>query len=91
MGTVIQLLVSPLMSRNDKPQAPQAPPRPQDGPRVQSVMNAQFFVGPAGSGAPFHFHNNALNTLAWGMKRWYLAPPAVTPFSQVRACVRALF
>ena len=35
-------------------------------------------------GAPFHYHNNALNTLAWGMKRWFLLPP-------VRCCYVTIF
>jgi hypothetical protein len=37
----------------------------------------QFFLGPAGSGAPFHLHCPAVNGLVYGRKRWYLHPPAV--------------
>jgi len=36
---------------------------------------AQFFLGPAGSGAPWHFHSDAFNALAHGTKRWFVTPP----------------
>ena len=29
-------------------------------------IELQFYLGPAGSGAPMHFHGHALNTLAYG-------------------------
>ena len=35
----------------------------------------QFYVGPAGSGAPFHMHRAAYNALVYGRKRWLLRPP----------------
>ena len=28
----------------------------------------QFYLGPAGTGAPVHFHGHAINTLAYGEK-----------------------
>ena len=31
-------------------------------------IELQFYLGPAGSGAPMHFHGHALNTLAYGME-----------------------
>lgn len=34
-----------------------------------SSHQAQFFLGPAGSGAPFHFHCPAINLLVYGKKR----------------------
>ena len=30
----------------------------------------QFYLGPAYTGAPLHWHNTALNVLAYGQKRW---------------------
>lgn len=41
-----------------------------------SDVELQFYLGPAGSGAPMHVHGNALNTLAYGMKHWFLYPPS---------------
>ena len=38
-------------------------------------IELQFYLGPAGSGAPMHFHGHAVNTLAYGMKQWYIYPP----------------
>jgi len=46
-----------------------APPKPQ------------LFLGPAGSGAPPHFHKDALNVLAHGQKRWWLSPPRWATYS----------
>ena len=34
-----------------------------------------FYVGFAGSGTYFHFHQSALNVLLGGTKKWYLLPP----------------
>ena len=45
----------------------------------------QFYLGPAGSGAPLHWHVDAVNLLAHGRKRWFLAPPAAAAFSTVPA------
>lgn len=36
----------------------------------------QFIYGPAGSGAPPHFHGHAANALIHGRKTWYLMPPS---------------
>ncbi len=41
----------------------------------------QFMLGPAGSGAPPHFHGPAVNTLVHGVKDWVLYPPAHAFFS----------
>ena len=35
----------------------------------------QFYVGPAFSGSPPHYHADAWNALAHGRKRWFLYPP----------------
>ena len=34
-----------------------------------------WFLGPAFSGAPNHYHGHALNVLIHGAKRWFLTPP----------------
>lgn len=39
------------------------------------IENFQWYIGPRGSGAPLHFHGNALNYLAYGQKFWVLVPP----------------
>ena len=39
-------------------------------------------LGPAGSGAPVHFHGHAVNVLAYGAKRWFLYPPAAARYSK---------
>lgn len=41
--------------------------------------DAQFYLGPEGSGAPFHFHNTAWNQLVYGEKLWALLPPEAEP------------
>lgn len=42
---------------------------------VYAVKEMQFFLGPAGSGAPVHWHPAALNFLAFGEKLWFLTAP----------------
>ncbi|KAK7253300.1 DNA binding protein [Aureococcus anophagefferens] len=41
----------------------------------------QFYCGPAGSGAPLHYHEHAVNFLAHGSKTWWLLPPADAVYS----------
>jgi ribosomal protein L16 Arg81 hydroxylase len=41
------------------------------------------FLGPAGSGAPFHFHKDALNLLLVGRKAWFLTPPSSASYSTI--------
>ena len=41
----------------------------------------QWYIGPAGSGAPMHFHGDAWNALAHGRKLWLLLPPAEALYS----------
>ena len=43
---------------------------------------AQFYHGGAGSGAPMHFHGNAINALLKGAKKWTLLPPGAARYSR---------
>ena len=43
---------------------------------------AQFYHGRRGSGAPMHFHGNAINALLKGSKRWSLLPPGAARYSR---------
>jgi len=45
----------------------------------------QFALGPAGSGSPPHYHMAAVNTLAYGAKRWTLLPPRDAVYSALPA------
>ena len=49
----------------------------------------QFFLGPPGTGAPMHAHGDALNTLVFGRKRWFLLPPRRAAFSTEPAAALA--
>lgn len=48
---------------------------------LQDVV-LQFYLGPAGSGAPVHFHGHAINSLAFGEKLWFLHPPSQAFYSK---------
>jgi hypothetical protein len=52
-----------------------------DLPYPTKVMAKQLFVGPALSGAPIHWHNTAMNAIAYGRKHWFLVPPNQTFYS----------
>ena len=39
------------------------------------ITSFLWFLGPAFSGAPNHYHGHALNVLVHGAKRWFLTPP----------------
>lgn len=39
------------------------------------TQRLQFYLGPALSGAPLHYHSDAINILAHGTKHWYLQSP----------------
>ena len=43
----------------------------------------QFYLGPSGSAAPMHYHEDAFNALAYGRKHWVLLPPSHASFSTV--------
>ena len=43
--------------------------------------NAQMYVGAPGSGAPMHYHQIAVNYLAYGTKRWAMLPPSKSFYS----------
>jgi len=45
----------------------------------------QFYLGPAGSGAPVHFHGHAVNSMAYGEKKWFLFPPGSGFYSTLPA------
>ena len=51
-----------------------------DSARTTQV-NKQFYLGGPRTGAPFHFHYDAVNVLAFGEKRWFLQPPAHAEYS----------
>jgi len=40
-----------------------------------------FGIGGAGSGAPFHAHEAAINVVVTGTKRWFLYPPAQAEYT----------
>jgi hypothetical protein len=44
-------------------------------PHASFNYDPQFYLGDAGSGAPHHWHGSAINTLAWGKKRWAIFRP----------------
>lgn len=41
-----------------------------------------FYLGPANTGAPLHFHDSAWNLVVFGMKRWFAFPPHHSWYSQ---------
>eukprot|EP00038_Savillea_parva_P025637 m.48754 g.48754 ORF g.48754 m.48754 type:complete len:279 (+) comp7029_c0_seq1:1595-2431(+) len=45
-------------------------------------QSVQFYVGPAGSGAPMHVHRSAYNVQVAGRKRWALMPPPYAMYSK---------
>jgi len=47
-----------------------------------SMSQIQFYIGPALSGAPGHFHRSAWNILIYGKKRWFLYPPTEAFYSR---------
>jgi len=68
--------------------AARLPPMPALLARPNSPFQpqpAQFYLGPAGAGAPMHYHGDAFNVLAHGRKRWWLFPPDAANFSTVPA------
>lgn len=40
-----------------------------------SMTSLQFYLGPALSGSPAHFHGGTWDVLFYGQKRWFLYPP----------------
>ena len=54
-------------------------------PLVAGLPSPQFYLGGPGTGAPFHYHHDAINVLAWGRKRWYMRPPQEAEYSTVPA------
>ncbi|EGD77594.1 hypothetical protein PTSG_08691 [Salpingoeca rosetta] len=54
------------------------------GPHVSEIetRTKQFYLGPAGSGAPMHVHSGSWNALVYGRKRWFLLPPPLAIYSK---------
>ncbi|EGD78940.1 hypothetical protein PTSG_01914 [Salpingoeca rosetta] len=52
---------------------------------TEQLVLAQLMVGPTGSGAPPHFHGQAINVLVQGRKQWQLFPPQHAFFHMVTA------
>ena len=50
----------------------------------------QFFLGGPLSGAPFHDHGGAFNTLIYGRKLWHVLPPARDVYSIMHPLLFAL-
>ena len=50
-----------------------------------SLDTFQFYVGPQASGAPVHFHGDAVNMLVYGAKQWALLPPPIAQYSKLPA------
>jgi len=51
--------------------------------KTMFTSSFQFYMGPPGSGAPIHFHDDALNFLVHGRKRWFLQRPIDTRYMRV--------
>lgn len=47
------------------------------------ITTLQFAVGEEGSGSPMHFHQDAVNLLLSGKKRWWLQPPSLAAMSRL--------
>lgn len=47
--------------------------------------NVQFYIGGPASGAPLHYHKDAVNIMAAGQKRWFLLPPQHALYSTIPA------
>ena len=55
------------------------------GEWLDSTRTVQLAVGGKGSGAQFHYHKAAVNTLVYGRKRWWISPPRDALYSRVPA------
>ena len=54
---------------------------PHWGADLANSPHTQLYLGPAGSGANWHYHNAAWNLLGYGRKLWILTPPQNSAFS----------
>ena len=50
-----------------------------------STANIHFYLGPAFSGTPPHFHRSSWNLLVYGQTRWYLFPPPSAQYTKQTA------
>lgn len=53
-----------------------------EGGGLINDVEMQFYLGQAGTGAPMHFHGHAVNSLAYGEKKWFLQPPSSASYSK---------
>jgi hypothetical protein len=65
-------------NRNDSDSAPALEPASRF--RIKEAVR-QFIIGGRGGGAPAHPHSHAVNSMAWGMKRWRMWAPHQSHFS----------
>jgi len=65
----------------------EVPLMPQGSAQPGLETNAQFFLGPEGSGAPVHYHMAAVNYLAYGRKLWRLKPPNISSYDVTPAAI----
>jgi len=82
--------VSPAQEEQLRSSAAARRPSVLDGERLQAATSPgkfQLYVGPAGSGSPLHWHNDAVNYAVHGAKLWTLLPPphAVYRYAQWQA------
>ena len=54
-------------------------------PLVVGSPKPQFYLGAPGSGAPTHFHKDAVNICVHGTKSWLLSPPAASEYGTMPA------
>ena len=46
------------------------------------IETVQWYFGTPGSGAPLHYHGNAVNVLVRGSKLWLVLPPRNAVYSR---------
>jgi hypothetical protein len=66
---------------NDIKPSPTVLRRLSFGDQPPEIVQQQFYLGPPESGAPVHLHNDAVNYLFYGRKRWFLYPPGAAEWS----------
>ncbi|CAM9173388.1 unnamed protein product [Chrysoparadoxa australica] len=49
---------------------------------TQRLRTMHYYMGDAGTGAPFHIHSDAANLMLEGVKTWYVVPPRSAAFSK---------
>ena len=82
--------VSPAQEEHLRSSASPRLPTVLAGKRLQTATRPgkfQLYVGPAGSGSPVHWHNDAVNYAVHGSKLWTLQPPPHAVYSRRHATV----